>query len=184
MPLPSSPISLFVSPYCVTNHSPCCPSSPFPIMCLHLFFCSSLPPTFLPTVYCPVKNLVCCASSFVSFIFPLSPPPSVFKPPPFFLVCVLPAFYHSSVSLSLLLSPLITLPSVLPSGAVYNQVPSPCSPPGIQAAAYAAYAGRGYASYPGFGFPYPTGNSSTGVTALCLSHPVDVGLFNMHALQL
>ncbi|KAK4291969.1 hypothetical protein Pmani_035233 [Petrolisthes manimaculis] len=43
------------------------------------------------------------------------------------------------------------------SCAVYNQVPSPCSPPGIQAAAYAAYAGRGYASYPGFGFPYPTG---------------------------
>ncbi|KAK3873898.1 hypothetical protein Pcinc_021122 [Petrolisthes cinctipes] len=30
-------------------------------------------------------------------------------------------------------------------------------PDGIQAAAYAAYAGRGYASYPGFGFPYPTG---------------------------
>ncbi|XP_069954799.1 RNA-binding protein Musashi homolog Rbp6 isoform X4 [Cherax quadricarinatus] len=28
---------------------------------------------------------------------------------------------------------------------------------GIQAAAYAAYAGRGYASYPSFGFPYPTG---------------------------
>nr|XP_053648949.1 RNA-binding protein Musashi homolog Rbp6-like isoform X1 [Cherax quadricarinatus] len=30
-------------------------------------------------------------------------------------------------------------------------------PDGIQAAAYAAYAGRGYASYPSFGFPYPTG---------------------------
>ncbi|XP_050689014.1 RNA-binding protein Musashi homolog Rbp6-like [Eriocheir sinensis] len=29
-------------------------------------------------------------------------------------------------------------------------------PDGIQAA-YAAYAGRGYASYPSFGFPYPTG---------------------------
>ncbi|XP_042892559.1 RNA-binding protein Musashi homolog 1-like isoform X4 [Penaeus japonicus] len=28
---------------------------------------------------------------------------------------------------------------------------------GIQAAAYAAYAGRGYASYPSFGFPYPAG---------------------------
>ncbi|XP_042892556.1 uncharacterized protein LOC122266754 isoform X1 [Penaeus japonicus] len=30
-------------------------------------------------------------------------------------------------------------------------------PDGIQAAAYAAYAGRGYASYPSFGFPYPAG---------------------------
>lgn len=54
---------------------------------------------------------------------------------------------------------------------------------GIQAA-YAAYAGRGYASYPSFGFPYPTGNLNPSVAAVCLPHPIDLGLYNMHALQL
>ncbi|CAL4059908.1 unnamed protein product, partial [Meganyctiphanes norvegica] len=55
---------------------------------------------------------------------------------------------------------------------------------GIQAAAYAAYAGRGYASYPSFGFPYPAGNLSPGLAALCVPHHMDVGLYNLHALQL
>ena len=39
---------------------------------------------------------------------------------------------------------------------------------GLQAAAYAAYAGRGYTSYPSFGFHYPAGNLNPGVAALCL----------------
>jgi len=62
-------------------------------------------------------------------------------------------------------------------------------PTGLQAAAYAAYAGRGYTSYPSFGFHYPAGNLNPGLGALCLGHPQQqfdhLGAYNLHAsLQL
>ena len=52
--------------------------------------------------------------------------------------------------------------------------------PAAAAAAYAAY-GRGYSGYPGFGFPYPTGN----LHPFCFPYPMEpLSLYNLHSMQL